>query len=96
MSGKISCDIAASTGIHNFETIIKQLLAGADVVQMVSLFYKDSFEVLPEILLKIEKWMELHHYQSISDFRGIMSHSKVLYPAAFERVQFIRQYSSIV
>lgn len=96
LSGKISCDIAASTGIHNFETIIKQLLAGADVVQMVSLFYKDSFEVLPEILLKIEKWMELHHYQSISDFRGIMSHSKVLYPAAFERVQFIRQYSSIV
>jgi len=49
LSGKLSCDIAASTGIHNHETVIKQLLAGADAVQMVSVFYKHHFDVLTEI-----------------------------------------------
>ncbi|MBA4321959.1 MAG: diguanylate cyclase, partial [Odoribacter sp.] len=39
LAGKIKCEIAASTGIHNHETVIKQLLAGADAVQLVSLFY---------------------------------------------------------
>ena len=50
LSGKLRCDIAASTGIHNHETVIKQLLAGADAVHMVSVFYKHHFDILPQII----------------------------------------------
>ena len=50
LAGRIKCDIAASTGIHNHETVIKQILAGADAVQMVSVFYKHHFDILPEII----------------------------------------------
>jgi dihydroorotate dehydrogenase (fumarate) len=96
LSGRISCDIAASTGIHNYETIIKQLLAGADAVQMVSLFYRNGFDVLPGIIANIEKWMTEHNYHSIADFKGLMSRAHINNPASYERVQFIRQYSSIV
>jgi dihydroorotate dehydrogenase (fumarate) len=96
LSGKIGCNIAASTGIHNHETIIKQLLAGADAVQMVSLFYRKGFDVLPEIIENIKIWMVQHQYNSIADFKGLMSQNKVNNPASYERVQFIRQYSSII
>jgi dihydroorotate dehydrogenase (fumarate) len=96
LAGKLKCDIAASTGIHNHETVIKQLLAGADAVQMVSVFYKHHFDILPQIISGIETWMKLHKYNSIDDFKGLLSRKNVQNPASYERVQFIRLYSSIV
>jgi len=96
LSGRVKCDIAASTGIHNHETVIKQLLAGADAVQMVSVFYRKHFDVLPGIIKGLETWMKEHHFNAIADFKGLVSHTNVHNPASYERVQFIRQYSSIV
>ena len=95
LSGKIKCDIAASTGIHNQETVIKQLLAGADVVHMVSVFYKHHFEILPGIISGIRDWMAQHNFSSISDFKGLLSRKNVHNPASYERVQFLRLFSSI-
>ena len=95
LSGRINCDIAASTGIHNHETVIKQLLAGADAVHMVSVFYKHHFDVLPQIISGIETWMTEHKFKSISDFKGLLSRKNVHNPAAYERVQFLRLFSSV-
>jgi dihydroorotate dehydrogenase (fumarate) len=95
LSGKLKCDIAASTGIHNHETVIRQLLAGADAVHMVSVFYKHHFDVLPQILNGLESWMVKHNYKSISDFKGLLSRKNVHNPASYERVQFLRLFSSI-
>jgi dihydroorotate dehydrogenase (fumarate) len=95
LSGRLKCDIAASTGIHNHETVIKQILAGADAVHMVSVFYKHHFEVLPQVISGLESWMEHHKFNTISDFKGLLSQKKVQNPAAYERVQFLRLFSSI-
>jgi dihydroorotate dehydrogenase (fumarate) len=95
LSGKLNCDIAASTGIHNYQTVIKQLLAGADSVHMVSVFYKHHFDILPEIITGIEKWMTDHNFRSISEFKGLLSRKNVHNAAAYERVQFLRLFSSV-
>ena len=95
LSGRIKCDIAASTGIHNYQTVIKQLLAGADVVQMASVFYKNHFDVLPAIISGLEAWMTLHNLSKISDFRGLLAQKNIANPASYERVQFLRLFSSI-
>lgn len=98
LSGRVKCDIAASTGIHNRETVIKQLLAGADAVHMVSVFYKNHlhhFDVLPEIIKGLETWMKEHKYNNISEFKGLLSRKNVHNPASYERVQFLRLFSSI-
>lgn len=98
LSGKIKCDIAASTGIHNHQTVIKQLLAGADAVQLVSLFYKQhphNFDALANIIKGLEEWMIQHKFNSISDFKGMLSRENVHNPASYERVQFLRLFSSI-
>ncbi|TAL74856.1 MAG: dihydroorotate dehydrogenase-like protein [Bacteroidetes bacterium] len=96
LAGKLKCNIAASTGIHNHETVIKQLLAGADAVQMVSVFYKHHFDILPEIVHGIESWMKQHKYNNISDFKGLLSRKNVHNPASYERVQFLRLFSNVV
>jgi len=95
LSGRLNCDIAASTGIHNHETVIKQLLAGADVVHMVSVFYKQHFDILPKIISGIDNWMVQHNFSSISQFKGLLSRKNVHNPAAYERVQFLRIFSSV-
>jgi dihydroorotate dehydrogenase (fumarate) len=98
MAGRIKCDIAASTGIHNHETVIKQILAGADAVHMVSVFYKHPkhhFDIIPEILNGLETWMKDHNFKNISDFKGLLSRKNVHNPASYERVQFLRLFSSI-
>jgi len=95
LAGRLKCDIAASTGIHNADTVIKQLLAGANAVHLVSVFYKNNFEILPEIIRGIETWMTRHQFNNIEAFRGIMSRSNVHNPASYERVQFLRLFSSV-
>jgi dihydroorotate dehydrogenase (fumarate) len=98
LAGRLKCDIAASTGIHNHETVIKQLLAGADAVQLVSVFYKEhphNFEAIPRIIKGLEEWMTQHKFNSISDFKGMLSRKNVHNPASYERVQFLRLFSSI-
>jgi dihydroorotate dehydrogenase (fumarate) len=95
LSGRLKCDIAASTGIHNHETVIKQILAGADAVHMASVFYKHHFEILPQIINGFGSWMERHKFSNISEFKGLLSQKNVHNPAAYERVQFLRLFSSI-
>ena len=95
LAGKLKCDIAASTGIHNAETVIKQLLAGAEAVHLVSVFYKHHFDILPELIQGVEKWMTQHQFKNIGDFKGMLSKAKVQNPASYERVQFLRLFSSV-
>jgi len=92
MSGEINCDLSASTGVHNGETIIKFLLAGASTVQIVSALYKQEKTILREFLKELEFWRGWHGYASIKDFRGKMSQSKSEDPSVYERVQFMRYF----
>ena len=95
LSSRIHCDIAASTGIHDGNAIIKQLLAGAKATQITSVLYKKGFEVIPEMLSAVEEWMHKHNYDKLSDFMGKMSIKKAENPAAYERVQFMKYFSGI-
>jgi dihydroorotate dehydrogenase (fumarate) len=98
LSGKLQCDIAASTGIHNYESVIKQILAGADAAHLVSAFYRhnvDHFSILPGMISGIEAWMDRHSFRTIDDFKGKLSSRNLNNPASYERVQFIRLFSGI-
>ncbi len=92
-SPKVSCDLAASTGIHSGQALIKQLLAGADAVQIASVLYKDGFEVIGEMLDDLRLYMERHDYAKILHFQGLMSQKYVKNPSVYERGQFMRYFS---
>ncbi len=93
MANKTDCDLSASTGIHDGESVIKQILAGADSVQIVSALYKNKVPYLKEILSDIEIWMEKKHFSSLSDFKGKMSQEKSTDPKVYERTQFMKYYA---
>ena len=92
MAERVSCDLAASTGVHDGSAFIKQLLAGAKAVQITSALYKYGPEHITKMLEDLKIWMEKHKFSSIDQFRGKMSQSKSSNPASYERVQFMRYF----
>ena len=92
MATRVNCDLAASTGVHDGVALIKQLLAGADAVQVASTLYENGKGRIGEMLKTLEEWMEGKGYGSLSDFKGKMSQAKSSNPAAFERVQFMKYF----
>jgi dihydroorotate dehydrogenase (fumarate) len=93
MSNRVSCDIAASTGVHDGDGVIKQLLAGANVVHIASVLYKNGFDAIPDMLASIEKWMTTKGFDSVDEFRGKLSQEKSSDPAAYERAQFMKHFA---
>ncbi|MFO7935745.1 MAG: dihydroorotate dehydrogenase-like protein [Bacteroidales bacterium] len=95
MSRRISCDLAASTGIHTGEDVIRMILAGAPVVQVASTLYQNGPDQIGRMLNRIESWMEQKGYDSIEAFRGRVTEEYEKNPAVFERMQFMKHYSEI-
>ena len=92
MAERVNCDLAASTGVHDGVALIKQLLAGADAVQVASTLYQNGKDQIGEMLKTLEDWMAGKGYETLSDFRGKMSQAKSSNPAAYERVQFMKYF----
>ncbi len=86
-------DIAASTGIHDSDAVIKQLLAGAQVTQLCSTIYINKPKVIKEILKGLETFMDEKQFATLKDFRGKLSYSKTQNPLLYERAQFMKYYT---
>jgi len=87
-------EIAASTGIHDGEAVIKQLLAGAQVVQVCSAVYINGAQVIDGMLQDLERFMNKWNFKSIQDFRGRLSYAKIENPHLYERAQFMKYFSN--
>ncbi len=95
MSGLIDKDLVASTGVHDSEGLIKQLLAGAAAVQIVSTVYKNGTAQIGRILQGLETWMEQKSFSRLADFRGNLNYTQAIEPAVFERTQFMKHYGGL-
>ncbi|MGD9948165.1 MAG: dihydroorotate dehydrogenase-like protein [Desulfobulbus sp.] len=95
LSRSTDLDLVASTGIHDSEGLIKQLLAGATAVEVVSTIYQHGPQQINRMLEGLCQWMTAHSYNSIDTFRGALSYQKAEDPAAYERIQFMKQYGGI-
>lgn len=96
LSGTVEKDFAASTGVHDSEALIKQLLAGANAVQVVSALYNNGPSHIKTILAGLERWMDEKSFSSIDEFRGKLSYDSAENPAAYERIQFMKQFAGLV
>ena len=93
LSGKLECDLSASTGIHSSEDIISNLLVGATTTQMVSSIMTNGPEQITKSLNELEAWMDKKNYASIEDFRGKLNQKNVSNPMMLERAQFMKYFA---
>ena len=92
MTNRVNCDLSASNGVHDWQTVIKMLLVGANTVQIVSAMYKEGFKVIGTMNENLKSWMSEHNYNTIEDFRGKLSLDNTTNIAEYERVQFMRHF----
>lgn len=90
---KVNIELTASRGIYNGEQVIKNLLVGAQAVQIVSAIYKKGPKVIESMIHDLEDWMFRHNYNSIEEFRGKASQKNIKKPVLYERTQFMRYFS---
>jgi dihydroorotate dehydrogenase (fumarate) len=95
LSGTVNSDFAASTGVHDSTGMIKQLLAGAKAVQVVSAIYKNGPAFIGPMLKGLEDWMESQSFDRISDFRGRLSVAVDDDATALQRIQFMKYFGGI-
>lgn len=86
-------EIAAGTGIHDGEAVIKQLLAGAQVVQVCSSVYLNGSQVITGMLSDLSAFMKKNNFKKIEDFRGRLSYKNIPDPMLYERAQFMKHFS---
>ena len=95
VAGKIpGISVASSTGVHDWEDVIKCLLAGASAVQMCSAIYTHGAEIISQILTCVEEWIHQANYQSIAEFKGKLNYANIPDPAMYERSQFMKYFSN--
>jgi len=88
--GKVPCSLALSGGVHKVHDAIKGIMAGADVLQIVSLVLRHGPRAVESLIKDFSAWMKDHDYNDISEMRGCLSHRNSPDPAAFERANYLR------
>ena len=88
--GRIKASLAATSGIHTAEDVLKMLMAGADVTMMASSLLKHGPQRITEVLAQMDQWMLEHEYISVAQMKGSMSQRSVADPAAYERANYMK------
>ena len=88
--GRIKASLAATSGVHRAEDVIKLLLVGADVTMLCSALLRNGNNHLRHLERGLREWMEDHEYQSVRQMQGSMSQLRCPDPGAFERAQYMR------
>jgi dihydroorotate dehydrogenase (fumarate) len=90
LHGRVKADLAATSGVHGAEDVIKLLMVGASVTMLCSSLLRHGVNHLRHVERELRTWMEEHEYESVAQMRGSMSQIKCPDPAAFERAQYMR------
>ena len=92
--GRVNADLAATSGIYTEEDVLKMVMAGAKVTNMMSALLKFGIGHIADVITRMKTWMEEHEYESIEQMRGSMSYMNVPDPAKFERANYMKVLNS--
>jgi dihydroorotate dehydrogenase (fumarate) len=93
--GRVKASLAATSGVHGAEDVIKLLMVGADITMLCSTLLRNGISHLRYIERALIDWMEKHEYESVAQMKGSMSQLRCADPSAFERAQYMRAVKSV-
>ena len=94
LHGRIDADLAATSGVHAGEDVVKLLLAGADVVMMASALLAHGASHVGPVTSELTTWLADHDYSTVGEARGAMSQLSVPQPEAYERANYVKSIAS--
>jgi dihydroorotate dehydrogenase (fumarate) len=87
---RVKADLAATSGIHSSQDVLKVLMAGANVAMLCSVLLRHGIGHIGEIEKGIIEWMKERGYESVRQLIGSMSQKNCADPSAFERAQYMQ------
>lgn len=94
LRGQIRASLAATTGVHGVEDVLKVLLAGADVAMMASALLIHGPPHVTGLERSLLEWLDEREYESVAQMKGSVSQQSSEDPAAFERANYVRTLKS--
>jgi dihydroorotate dehydrogenase (fumarate) len=88
--GKLKASLAATSGIHTAEDVLKLTMAGADITMMCSALLMHGPEHIAKVVKDVEHWMTEHEYESIEQMKGSLSHKSIAEPSSYERANYMK------
>jgi dihydroorotate dehydrogenase (fumarate) len=92
LAGRVKASLAISGGVHTALDVIKATMAGANVVQLVSVLMRNGPRYLKSLRTEVEAWMLANEWSSLDEMRGNMSFQKIPNPAVYERESYRRMF----
>lgn len=95
LRGQTQASLAATSGIHFAEDMLKLILAGADVGMLASAVIRNGPDHVRSMLAEMERWLAEKHFESIDQIKGSLSQQHCANPSDFERVNYVRTIKSL-
>ena len=89
LRGRVDLSMAATGGFHDRDSIIKALLAGADVTHLCSVLLQRGPAYLATLRQEVYDWLEENEYDSVSQLKGSVSRACAINPAALEHSNYL-------
>jgi dihydroorotate dehydrogenase (fumarate) len=94
LHGRVRPGLALTGGVETPADGMKALLAGADVVQMVSALLRHGPDYVTVMRRGLEQWLAWNKVESLAEVRGKLSMKTTGDPSAFERAHYIKALHS--
>lgn len=90
LRGRVSASLAATGGVDGPADVAKYLLAGADVVMTASALLRHGPQHASALLDGLTTWMARKGFETVNEFRGMLSVPPDADEAAYERSAYVR------
>jgi dihydroorotate dehydrogenase (fumarate) len=95
LHGRLGVDLAASGGVHRGSDVVRLLMAGAQVTQVVAALLRQGPQRLAGLEQELGHWLAEHGYGSARELVGCMAQERCPDPEAYERAQYMRSLHSL-
>ncbi len=92
--GKLTADLALTSGVHTCLDMVKAIMAGANVTMLASELIAHGPDRVSQLITDLGDWLATYEYQSVAQMRGSMSQKAVAEPGAFERANYMKALST--
>lgn len=90
LHGRLNASLAASTGVHTTDDVVKYLMAGADVVMTTSALLEHGVAHMRTLVDGLSQWLDNRDLQDLSHVRGLLSQHNIKDPVAYQRANYIK------
>jgi len=87
---QLGCSLAATSGLHTTDDLVRVLLVGANVGMMTTRLLRSGAEYVAVMLEGLRSWLLENEYESVRQMQGSMSMRNCPDPSALQRSNYMK------